>query len=162
MQRAGAARVAARELVAAGVGRPHVRFELGVDLVESRDRHQPLDDHAARGADARHDLVDGRVGVDARDSEDINHAPSLPASRRRAFSTATAMRRCSCGLMPRTRLNAVLSANGLPYPTCRATPPMVEPGSHRRSAASVSRQFVRNAIGGSPTSSVKRRAERGA
>ena len=31
-QRAGAARVAARELVAARVGRPYVRVELGVDL----------------------------------------------------------------------------------------------------------------------------------
>ena len=33
---AGATRVAARELVASGVGGPHVRIELGVDLVESR------------------------------------------------------------------------------------------------------------------------------
>jgi hypothetical protein len=29
--------------------------------------------------------------------------------------------RCSCGLIPRTRLNAALSANGLLYPTFRAT-----------------------------------------
>jgi hypothetical protein len=60
-----------------------VRVELGVDLVESRDRYQPLDDHAARGSDARHDLVDSRVGIDARDGEDINHVHSLPSAARR-------------------------------------------------------------------------------
>ena len=66
--------------------------------------------------------------------------------------------RCSCGLMPRTRLNAVLSANALPYPTCGATEPTVAPGSRSRSAASESRQPVRKVIGGSPTSAWKRRA----
>src|SRR5690606_35705938 len=66
--------------------------------------------------------------------------------------------RCACGLTPCTRLKAALSANGLPYPTFLATEVTVAPGSRSRSAASASRHPVRYAIGGSPTSSVNRRA----
>ena len=82
---------------------------------------------------------------------------SGPAARRRLW-IAYAPARCCWGVMPRTRLNAVLRAKELPYPTCRATESTVAPGSRSRSAARVRRQVVRNVIGGSPTSSLKRRA----
>ena len=59
--------------------------------------------------------------------------------------------RCSCGLMPRTRLNAVLNANGVLYPTFSATVPTVASGSQSKSAARASRHVVRNFIGDSPT-----------
>ena len=63
----------------------------------------------------------------------------------RSWSTGydAAAVRYRCGLTPCTRLKAVLSAKGLPYPTCRAISAIVESDSRSRSAASERRHLVR-------------------
>src|SRR5690606_34788120 len=84
--------------------------------------------------------------------------PAYPTSARRNLHPRPASSRCCCGLTPRTRLNAALNENGLVYPTRCATALRVTSGSRSMSAATVTRHPVRYAIGGSPTSSRKRRA----
>ena len=58
MQRAGAARVAAREVVAAGLRGGQVRLELVGDAIEEARRREPFDDHAAGITQLRFDIVD--------------------------------------------------------------------------------------------------------
>ena len=78
-QRAGAARVAAGELVGAGRGRAEVRLELRRDAIELLDRREPLDHRAAGLAERGLDLVDRGVGSEPRERRSSRH--SCPSRR---------------------------------------------------------------------------------
>ena len=71
---------------------------------------------------------------------------------------ASVATRCCCGLIAAHALERGAERERAAVADLAATAPTVASGSRSRSAASASRQPVRNAIGGSPTSSVKRRA----
>jgi hypothetical protein len=117
-----------------------------------RGRSPALRDHAEHMVDlwrakigARAHLAHWFFDAQGRWSPDVPSETSAPLGG--------ALARCCWGLMPRTRLNAALKANGVAYPTFSATVLTVSSALHSRSAAMAIRQFLKKVIGDSPTRS---------